>query len=56
MVAAAQALGIALRRSRRARFTLELIDDTPVQRDALSEALRAAGFSRAPKGLDWDGT
>ncbi|WP_421567180.1 ATP-dependent helicase [Stenotrophomonas sp. PD6] len=55
MVAAAQALGIALRRSRRSPFTLELIDDAPVKRDALSEALRAAGFSRAPKGLDWSG-
>jgi ATP-dependent Lhr-like helicase len=55
MVSAAQALGIALRRSRRSPFTLELIDDVPVKRDALSEALRAAGFSRAPKGLDWGG-
>ncbi|MGH8089472.1 MAG: Lhr family helicase, partial [Stenotrophomonas sp.] len=55
MVAAAQALGIALRRSRRSPFTLELIDDAPVKRDALSEALRATGFSRAPKGLDWNG-
>jgi ATP-dependent Lhr-like helicase len=34
-------------------FTLELIDDAPIQRDAVTEALRAAGFSSAPRGLDW---
>ncbi len=55
LAAAAQALGIALRRGRRLTFTLELIDDAPVKRDALTDALRAAGFSSAPKGLDWNG-
>ncbi|WP_315386096.1 ATP-dependent helicase [uncultured Stenotrophomonas sp.] len=54
LTAAAQALAIALRRGRRVSFTLELIDDQPVRRDAVSEALRAVGFSSAPKGLAWD--
>ena len=54
LAAAAQALAIALRRGRRVSFTLELIDDQPVRRDAVAEALRAVGFSSAPKGLDWD--
>jgi ATP-dependent Lhr-like helicase len=53
LTAAAQALVIALRRGRRMTFTLELIDDAPIQRDAVTEALRAAGFSSAPRGLDW---
>lgn len=52
--AAVAALAIALRRGRRLGFTLELIDDLPVRRDAFTEALRAAGFSSAPKGLAWD--
>jgi ATP-dependent Lhr-like helicase len=52
LTAAAQALVIALRRGRR-MFTLELIDDAPIQRDTVTEALRAAGFSSAPRGLDW---
>ena len=55
LAAAAQALAIALRRGRRMSFTLELIDDQPVRRDAVSEALRAVGFTRAPKGLAWEG-
>ncbi len=55
LAAAAQALAIALRRGRRLSFTLELIDDQPVRRDAVSEALRAVGFTRAPKGLAWEG-
>ncbi len=55
LAASAQALAIALRRGRRLSFTLELIDDAPVKRDALSDALRAAGFAGAPKGLDWHG-
>ncbi|MGV6490567.1 ATP-dependent helicase [Stenotrophomonas rhizophila] len=53
--AAAQALAAALGRTRRARFTLELIDDAPVARSALIDALRAAGFRSDPKGLRWDG-
>ncbi len=54
LTAAAQALAIALRRGRRVSFTLELIDDQPVRRDAVSEALRRVGFASAPKGLGWD--
>jgi len=53
--AACQALVAALRRGRRGRFTLELLNDAPVGRDALTDALRAAGFRGAPRGLDWEG-
>lgn len=52
--AAVAALAIALQRGRRVAFTLELIDDQPVRRDAFTDALRAVGFSSAPKGLAWD--
>lgn len=54
LTAAALALAIALRRGRRVSCTLELIDDQPVRRDAVAEALRAVGFASAPKGLGWD--
>ena len=53
--AAAQALATALRRGRRVSFTLERVNDVPIGRSALTGALRAAGFSSAPKGLDWHG-
>ncbi|WP_313422556.1 ATP-dependent helicase [Stenotrophomonas rhizophila] len=53
--AACQALAAALGRGRRGRFTLELVNDAPVGRDALTDALRAAGFRGAPRGLDWEG-
>jgi len=53
--AACQALVAALRRGRRGRFTLELLNDAPVGRDAVTDALRAAGFRGAPRGLDWEG-
>ncbi|WP_137189735.1 ATP-dependent helicase [Stenotrophomonas rhizophila] len=53
--AACQALVAALGRGRRGRFTLDLINDAPVGRDALTDALRAAGFRGAPRGLDWEG-
>jgi ATP-dependent Lhr-like helicase len=53
--AAAQALATALRRGRRISFTVELIDDAPARRDGLMDALRAAGFSSAPKGVGWEG-
>ena len=55
LAAAAGALALALRRGRRLSFTLELCNDLPIGRSALSGALRAAGFSSAPKGLDWHG-
>ncbi|MEN5039342.1 ATP-dependent helicase [Stenotrophomonas sp. TWI1149] len=53
--AAANALASALRRGRRTSFTVELIDDAPARRDGLMDALRAAGFSSAPKGISWEG-
>jgi len=53
--AAAKALAGALRRGRRTSFTVELIDDAPARRDGLMDALRAAGFSSAPKGISWEG-
>jgi len=52
---AANALATALGRVRRTSFTLELINDAPVARDPLTEALRAAGFRSDPKGLRWEG-
>ena len=52
---ASHALADALRRGRRLSFTLELIDDVPVSRGGLADALRAAGFRGAPKGLAWEG-
>ena len=55
LIAATQALATALRRGRRLSFTLELVNDAPIGRSALTEALRAVGFSSAPKGLDWHG-
>ena len=55
LVAAAQALAVALRRGRRLSFTLERINDVPVHRGALVDALRAAGFSNEPRGLGWNG-
>ena len=54
-MAASQALADALRRGRRVSFTLESIDDRPVNRGALTDALRAAGFRGAPRGLTWEG-
>ncbi|MEK0265745.1 hypothetical protein QT383_05335 [Stenotrophomonas rhizophila] len=53
--AAAQALVGALRRGRRISFTVELINDAPARRDGTMDALRAAGFSSAPKGISWEG-
>ncbi len=54
-VSTSQALADALRRGRRLSFTLESIDDRPVSRGALTDALRAAGFRGAPRGLTWEG-
>jgi ATP-dependent Lhr-like helicase len=53
--AACQALVVALGRGRGGRFTLELVNDAPIGRDALTDTLRAAGFRSAPRGLDWEG-
>jgi ATP-dependent Lhr-like helicase len=55
LAAAAQALAQALRRGRPLRFTLDRIDDGPVEHGPVTDALRAAGFSSAPRGLSWDG-
>ncbi len=52
---AARALATALRRNPRLRFTLDLIDDVPVGRGRVTDALRAAGFRNAPRGLNWEG-
>ncbi len=52
---AARALATALRRNPRLRFTLELIDEVPVGRGRVTDALRAAGFRNAPRGLNWEG-
>ncbi len=52
---ASSALATALGRIRRTSFTLDLINDAPVARDPLTEALRAAGFRSDPKGLRWEG-
>ena len=53
LAAAAQALAVALRRTPRLSFTLAVIDDAPVGRDAVTDALRAAGFASAPRGITW---
>jgi len=55
LAAAAQALASALRRGRRQTFTLTQVNEQPIGRGALADALRAAGFSRAPTGLSWEG-
>ncbi|RXQ99882.1 ATP-dependent helicase [Pseudoxanthomonas composti] len=52
---AAQALVQALRRGNALRFTLERIDESAVDRGPVTDALRGAGFSSAPRGLTWDG-
>ncbi|MNY39599.1 putative ATP-dependent helicase Lhr [compost metagenome] len=55
IAAALTALSTALSRDRRARFTLELVNDMPVRRSKLASALKVSGFSSASKGLQWDG-
>jgi ATP-dependent Lhr-like helicase len=52
---AAQALAVALRRGKRQSFTLDLIDEVAVGRGRITDALRAAGFRNAPRGLSWEG-
>lgn len=49
------ALSVALRRERRASFTLETVNDEPVSSTKIAEGLRTVGFSRVPKGLAWFG-
>lgn len=47
------ALAAALKREKRATFTLERVDDQTPFKSPLYAALRAIGFSSAPKGLAW---
>ncbi|AST28110.1 ATP-dependent helicase [Ralstonia pseudosolanacearum] len=49
------ALAIALKRERQGAFTLERVDDQLTYKSPLAAALRAIGFSSAPKGLTWYG-
>jgi ATP-dependent Lhr-like helicase len=55
VTSAAQALAIALRRGKRLSFTLDLINDEVIGRGPITDALRAAGFRNAPRGLSWEG-
>ncbi|MFS2222587.1 ATP-dependent helicase [Pantoea sp. B65] len=52
---AVNALASALRREKHLRFTLETIDGQPAASSGLITALRAAGFSRVPRGYSWYG-
>ncbi|KQX21332.1 ATP-dependent helicase [Variovorax sp. Root434] len=47
------ALAAALKREKLATFTLERVDDQTPHKSPLCAALRAIGFSSAPKGLAW---
>lgn len=47
------ALAAALKREKLATFTLERVDGQAPYKSALCAALRAIGFSSAPKGLAW---
>ena len=49
------ALSAALKREKLLVFTLEMVDDRPIGKTSLTDALRAIGFSRVPKGLSWYG-
>ncbi|ATY90348.1 ATP-dependent helicase [Pectobacterium atrosepticum] len=53
IAAALAALSTALSRDKRNRFTLELVNGVPVRMSKLTPALKAIGFSSAPKGLYW---
>ena len=54
-VAGLDALATALKREKHGAFTLERVDDLSPSRSPLAPALRAIGFSSAPKGLAWYG-
>ncbi|MFB9241340.1 ATP-dependent helicase [Massilia antarctica] len=53
LAAGLTALAIALKREQHGTFTLELVDDQSTYKSPLCAALRAIGFSSAPKGLAW---
>lgn len=55
LAAGLTALAIALKRERHGSFTLERVDDQSTYKSPLTAALRAIGFSSAPKGLAWYG-
>ena len=53
--AALSSLAAALKRQKHATFTLERVNGKPASASALEPAIRAAGFSRVPKGYGWYG-
>lgn len=53
LTTALSALAAALKREKHLMFTLETVDDRPVQTTSLDAILRACGFSMMPKGLGW---
>ncbi|MFT8646427.1 MAG: ATP-dependent helicase, partial [Gluconacetobacter sp.] len=53
LTTALSALAAALKREKHLMFTLETVNDHPVQTTPLDAALRAHGFSMMPKGLGW---
>lgn len=53
LTTALSALAAALKREKHLMFTLEMVNDHPVQTTSLDAALRAHGFSMMPKGLGW---
>ncbi|NHO34043.1 ATP-dependent helicase [Acetobacter fallax] len=55
IMASVAALAAALKREKRAMFTLETIDGEPATRSPAANSLRQAGFSSLPKGLGWRG-
>ncbi|MFJ4131454.1 ATP-dependent helicase [Pseudomonas cyclaminis] len=55
LAAGLTALATALKRERHGTFTLERVDDQLTSKSPLTAALRAIGFSSAPKGLTWYG-
>jgi ATP-dependent Lhr-like helicase len=55
LAAGLTALATALKREGQGSFTLERVDDQSAYKSPLAAALRAIGFSSAPKGLTWYG-
>ncbi|WP_241239375.1 ATP-dependent helicase [Xanthomonas sp. BRIP62409] len=55
LAAGLTALATALKRERHGTFNLERVNDQLAPKSPLAAALRAIGFSSAPKGLTWYG-
>ncbi|MDH6164942.1 ATP-dependent Lhr-like helicase [Variovorax boronicumulans] len=53
LAAGLTSLATALKRERHAAFTLERVDNQSTYKSPLCAAIRAIGFSSAPKGLAW---